>query len=334
MKFIVVLLVAVIYLVVVVHGDCGTTPYETAVQLVGQQCIDPPSLYVDESTNIVYATCFWGFYGCSAYYDYDCYNVIAINGSTITNIATSTQCLEPSGIYGKNGMIYVACSKGNVISIHGTSGAIATVISAADCPEPHDIFVTSDTIYVACYRGNVISVPIADPTTITTIVTKDLVPTPCSVYYLAGVVYVSSHTGGAFTSGTVFSISGSTVTDLTPGNVCPTPTAVMASSDGTAYAACNDGHTGVVSISSSGGIVNIIATVDQCMYPSSIAMDNNGAIYVACWFGDTISIVGTNVTALIPMSECNPIFTWITSTGVIYNACQGPNRIVKSSPCV
>ena len=63
-----------------VNADCFDTPFNPAVTLVGPQCIGPTSLWADPTTNIVYVTCFYGFYGCSAGADYDCYNVIAING--------------------------------------------------------------------------------------------------------------------------------------------------------------------------------------------------------------------------------------------------------------
>jgi hypothetical protein len=330
--FICVLILCLFSIINVVHSDCGTTPYEAAVQLVNGDCIGPPSVWVDETTGIVYVTCYWGFYGCTSYSDYHCYNVIAINGTTVTNVATSAQCSFPSGIHGKNGMLYVACSQDSLISINITTGAVATVISSGDCPSPYDVYVTDDTIFVACYYGNVISVPISDPSTITTIVTADVCSNPYSVYYLAGVVYIPCYTGGPAQSGTVLQVTGSTVVDLTPNDACPSAVSARVGSDGTVYAACEDGNTGVLAISTTGVITNI-ATVEQCPYPFGLVLDSNDVLYVPCWYGNTISITNGTVATLIPYAECNAVFTYLTSTGVIYNACNGADQVIKASPC-
>jgi hypothetical protein len=323
-----------------VASDCGTTPFHTPIQLVGYECIGPPSVYVDPVTEIVYASCYWGFYSCSDYYQNDCYNVIAIQGTNITRIANSSQCVEPNGIYGgSNGMVYVACSAinggtANIISINSTSLQVAQIVSSDDCTNPYDVFVDGNTLYAACWVGNVISVSLVD-NSVTILATPDQCSYSYSVFELSGTVYVSCSGG----QGQIVTITGGVVTQGVDQGLCGQPSGVVVSAiDDTIYASCQDGLSGVVAISSSGTATTIIS-VDQCTYSTGVALSSTDVLYVACEYQDTLYYTGSTIAVAVPHSECNPYYPFFNSnTGILYLTCaqasSTTDMVVKANPCV
>jgi hypothetical protein len=315
-----------------ISADCGTTPFDVPVSLVGYQCIGPVAVWSDPDTFLTVATCFWGYYSGSAYYNYANYNVILMNGTTVVNLATPTQCYEPSGITGNDEFYFVACSGGGVISIDKTSHAVATVASSTDCPTPYDVYAVGSTLYAACYGGSVISVNVLT-NAVTVLADSTACSNPYAVYFRLGNAYAACYTGGPIGDGQIISISGSDVITVIDQGYCNQPTGVIATSSGVVYASCSDGSSGVIKID--GDTVTTIITPDICTYPMSISVDPNNRVFASCQWQDTMYIQDNAVAIAVPNSECNPSWTIVNpENGILYIACYAtPDGVVAASPC-
>lgn len=315
-----------------VSSDCAATPFNAAVSIVGYECIGPNSLYVDDSAGVLLAACFWGYYSSSSYYQEKNWNVIMVDGSTITNIATSSQCYEPTSVYANSEFYFAACSGGDVISIDKSTFTIATVVSAANCPYPYDLYAVGNELFVACYGGSLISVSLLD-NSITTLADSSVCSNPYSVYVRSGIVYSSCATGGPNGAGQIISVTGSVVATQLDQGYCNQPTGVIATSTGKLFAACSDGASGVLEIS--GSTVTTVISADVCTYPSSISVDKNDIVQIPCEWQDTMYIAGDIIDVAVPNSECNPYYTSVSaSTGNLYIVCMAtPDQIVVATPC-
>jgi riboflavin synthase alpha subunit len=247
----------------------------------GTQCGNPQSMTKNTNTGVVYAACFDS-------------GIIAINGKSITTIATPAQCYQARGVFFDNstGLVYAACQGGNVVKITATN--VTQLTTGAQCVEPVRVLrdPNSGVVYAACTQTGVVAIA---GSSVTTIADLSQCGYPNSIYkdFATGVVYATCQSGGA--EGGVIAIVGSRVTRIAASSQCYQARGVSKNTrTGVVYATCNVGQT-VIAIR--GTEVTTVVPGGECAYPADVFVDSvSGAVYPACSMGPVMS-VGAPVVA-------------------------------------
>jgi hypothetical protein len=286
--------------------------------------------YVDSSspTGVLYAA-------CSSASSAGQSSIIAVNGSTITQLVEFTRCKgsDAVAVNALNENVLGLCASGtsSVVSYNGTG--IATLLTTSQCISPRAIVaLPNGDIIVACSATIVVIDHLSGAVTL--LANGSQCPSPLSllVHPITSVIYAGC--SGSSSSQSIVSIEGTTITTITNASSCANAYGLsMNPVTGVLYAACRS--TGIISIA--GTTVRQLATVSQCTNSVNIAFNPvDGKIYAVC-YGTLIFIDDTPaipvVKTLTTNAQCqspngltvNPI------SGAVYATCQ--NGVISALAC-